>query len=457
MNERTALSLLALVLTTVAAAQERYWVASLGGVTQIDTGGFAFQTVPPTSARDIAVAPDGKVWIPGSTITVLNPDGTPFTTITPSAGITPYAIAFDRAGHAWVTSTGSAVEEFDAAGVSQGVVPLPTGAARDICVDADGNKWIAHRIGPPGSLSRIDAATGAVTSHPLPATSLILPISVQADARGLFTSSHIWTVGDNRGAGEVVEFDATGTVLNTYVVSSTARLQWMSADCDSSGLTQNIWVGDWSNGDLHQVDAATGAVTTFPQGDGVGGVTFDGFGNLLITTRSADAVRRIDPATAVLEVESLVGAANEVSTRWEFATVVDPLGDLDLDGVLNVFEVMGGSSPFDGCSVANASLSIEGPTSIGSTLTVAVQADPGVLTIVAFAINTVSPGFVVPGIGCTVQIDPATLLGTFIAIGPAGLPLTIPNSPAFVGFRIAAQGLNAGTPTFTNAAPMLFW
>lgn len=451
------LSLLFVSLGGSALAQDKYWVAGGGGAVQIDASGFVYQTVPPSSGRDIGVAPDGKVWIVNSTITVLNPDGTPFTTVTPSASITPYAIAFDAMGHAWLTGSGGGVEEFDAAGTSLQVLTLPSGQPRTICVDAQNNKWIAHRIGPPGALSRIDGVTGAITTHPLPASSLILPITVVADSRGLFNASHIWTVGDNRGAGEVVEFDAAGNWLNTYVVSSGARLQWMTADCDVTGVTRNLWVGDWSLSNLHQVDVATGAITTYPMGTGVGGVSFDGFGDLWITMRGNGVVRRIDEATGGIEVESTVGGSNKIGTRWEYATVVDHLGDLDGDGAPNLFEVQGGTSPFDPCSNPGAGLSIGGSMGIGSTCTIDVVAGVGDITIVAFATGTLAAPIAVPGIGCTLQFDPATHLGNVLALGPASLSLTIPSSSSYIGFRVVTQGLNAMVPAFTNVAPMLFW
>ncbi|MCA8977599.1 MAG: hypothetical protein KDC98_22940 [Planctomycetes bacterium] len=443
------------LLTTPAAAQEKYWVAGSTGATQIDTSGFVHQAVPPSGGRDFAVAPDGKVWIPNGAITVLNSDGTLFTTIT--AAVSAYSIAFDRAGHAWVAGSSGNVEEFDAAGTSLGVTLLPTGQPRCICVDADGNKWIAHRIGPPGALSRIDAVTGTVTTHSLPTTSLILPIGVYADCRGFGNSSHIWTVGDNRGAGELVEFDAAGNYIGTVVISTSARLQWLSGDCNASGLTTAIWVGDWSNGDLHRVDVATGGVTTYPQTNGVGGVTFDGFGDLWVTMRGTGHVRRIDEATGGVEIDAAAGATTQISTRWQYATVVDPLGDLDLDNTPNIFEVMAGSSPFDACSTPAASFSIGGTTGIGSTMSFDCLAAPGDLTLMAFSFGLSATPLTVPGIACAVDLDPTLITGTLALIGPAGVSLSIPNFAGLIGQQMFSQGLNVNGATFTNVAPVMFF
>ena len=72
--------------------------------------------------------------------------------ITASMG-SPYDVAFDRNGNAWV-SGGSGVEQFDANGLSLMTYPLPAANLLGIVVDADGNKWIAHRNAAPSSISR---------------------------------------------------------------------------------------------------------------------------------------------------------------------------------------------------------------------------------------------------------------------------------------------------------------
>ncbi len=446
------------ILSTAAlgVCQEKYWAAGGAGAVQIDSSCHAHQTVAPTGGRDIAVAPDGKVWIANGAVTILNPDGTLFTTITPT--ISAYSLAFDRNGHAWVSGTTNAVEQYDPAGVFVQSYVLPATNARQICVDADGNKWIAHRSGPPGSLSRIDGVTGVVTGHPLPATSLILPIGIFADSRGLLGGSHIWTVGDNRGAGEVVEFDSAGNWVSTTVVSASARLQWLSGDLDATGRTTGIWVGDWGNGNLHRVDTTTLAVTTpntFPFG--VVGVTFDGHGDLLVSLRAGTGFLRVDPATGVTRSSAVINATTHASTRWQYAAVVDPLGDLDGDAQANVAEIMGGASPFDGCSRVDASLSTGGTMAIGGTMTLDAMAAPGTLTLVAFATGMAASPLVLPGIGCQADVDPATILAAVALIGPASLNLNIPNDPGFVGFRMLAQALNDGAPRFTNVTPIKFY
>ncbi|MBI5851329.1 MAG: hypothetical protein HZB39_09940 [Planctomycetes bacterium] len=437
------------------SGQESYWISATGGVKQVDCAGVVRQAVTPAATRDVVVAPDGKVWYLAAGITIKNPDGTPFTTIAVSAG-SPYAIAFDAQGHAWVSAS-AGVEEFDALGASLGVIALPALQARVIAVDAQGNKWIAHRLGPPGSLSRIDGVTRAVTSHPMPAGSLILPITVFADARGLFVPSHLWVVGDNRGAGELVEFDAAGNPLNTYVLGSAARLQWMAGDVDASGVVANLWVGDWGNGDLYRVNAATGAFTVFPQGSGVKGVTFDGFGRLWLTIPTGGFLRRLDPATVTTEVNSAIAALTQLSTRWQHATVVDPTGDLDGDGFANTTEVSAGTSPFDAQSTPGLSLLTAGPTAIGTTTSIAIRNAVGAPALIVFSIAASSTGLPIPGLNGQFLLDLGTLLPVSLTmVGTTSLSLTIPPDPGLVGGTLYLQGLDATSFTFTNAAGMLF-
>jgi streptogramin lyase len=440
-------------------AQETYWLAGTGGVKHVDVTGALLQTVPPTSTRDVAVAPDGKVWIIASGLTILNADGTPFRTVTPSTGISPYDLAFDSRGHAWVSGGTAGVEEFDAAGNSQGTVALLATNGLGITVDAQDNKWIAHRNGPPGTLSRIDGTTRAVTNHAMPAGSLILPIKVYADARGLLQPSHIWVLGDNRGAGEICEFDATGAALNRYILDATGRFQWMSGNIDATGRTTHMWVGDWGNGNLYRVDVATGIGTNFPQGAAVRGVTFDGFGKLWVVsgTGATGVLRRVDPTTGNAEVNAAVQPTGAMSTRWQFASTVNPLGDLDGDGASNFGELINGSSPFDACSTPSASIQVDGSTAIGGSATIVVRASASDVTGLAFATSTTPVGFTLPGVACSLRLSPLTLASVVIPVtGAVNLPVTIPNNPSLVGASLYVQGLNVGALTFTNVPGFTF-
>jgi DNA-binding beta-propeller fold protein YncE len=454
-----------LLLSSLALAQESYWIASRtsGTLDEIDVCGSVRQTVTLGYAlRSAHVAPDGRIWVVrfgGSLIDVLNPDGTSLASPTYPLGA-PYDIAFDRNGHAWV-SGGTGVCEFDAAGNFVQQFPLGTGAPLGITVDADGNKWVAHRIGPPGSLSRIDAISGVVTVHPLAQGSAILPTKVYADFRGIGQSSHIWVIGDNRGAGELVEFDAAGNELNRYVVDGAGNFGGLVADVDPGSTTARyVYISDFRNGNIWQVDAATGAAIAYPGPVDSLGIAIDGFRNLWATKRTGAEVWRHDAGTGNFEVAAPVGAGvqSSLSTGWHYATTVDPLGDLDGDGTPNFAEALRLSSPFDPCSTPNVSLSVEGPTGIGTAT--AIRAEGTGVTAVAFGTARAASPLRVPGIGCTFQIELTTLLPVAVTI-PAGtsLPLNIPADPGLVGLVLFAQGLNltGGTAAFSNATCLKFY
>ncbi len=458
----------ALAATTSLAAQESYWIANRGSldVMEISACGEVLNTYPlGIPLRSAHLAPDGKIWVvrSGSTqFDILNPDGT--VAVSPNGALgSPYEIAFDAAGHAWV-SGGTGVEEFDANGNSLNTYPLTAGAPLGITVDADGNKWIAHRVGPPGSVSRIDGTTGAVTNIPLTPNSLILPTKVYADARGPGNSSHIWVIGDNRGAGEILELDPAGMLLRQIIPDPSGSFGSITADVDpATGVVRNVYVGDFRNGNIWTVDASTGTFGPPTLGGAtVLGLTTGGFGNVWSTDRTSVALNRLDPMTLNQETATTVGAGvqSAVATLWQHATVVDPFGDPDGDTIPSFLEIQNGSSPFDACSTPRASLSVEGAASIGSATALQLNSSGG-FTGIYFGTGRATPPLTIPGIACTGGIDPMTVLPlSLVFTGTSTLPLTIPADPGLVGTTLYAQGVNqlTGTPdTFCNTTCWVFY
>ncbi|MBK8978852.1 MAG: hypothetical protein IPM29_23370 [Planctomycetes bacterium] len=450
-----------LCLFAGVSAQDALWIANRtsGDVMQISPLGEVLQTLPQAvTMRTIHRAPDGKLWVAGSaTVPILHPDGSPFGAAGFSLG-SSYAIAFDRSGHAWV-SGGTGVEEFDANGTTLNTYPLSFSAPLGIAIDADGNKWICHRAGPPGSVTRIDGMTGAISNHPMPSTSLILPTRCCADFRGLGMPSHVWVVGDNRGAGELIELDASGTVLNTYVLAPGGAFGSVIADVDPATLAvQFVWVGDFRTGDLWRVDAATGAAISVTVATDVLGLTIDGFRNVWATARTNTELRRID-VQGFLEAFATIGAGagGPAASGWETATTVDPLGDFDGDAVPNIFEIQGRSSPFDACSTPAASLSVEGAAAVGGPTALQILATGQMF--LAFGLTRNASPLTIPGIACTFDLDPTTLIVTADAgFGTQLIPFVIPNAAILVGNPLLVQGAHVtATPTFTNVNGWLFF
>jgi streptogramin lyase len=448
------------VIGTAGLAQETYWVANrfsnnLHGFTPWGS----IQTVAPTTTnlRRVVQAPDGKLWIVRfiqSTVDIFDANGNPITSVVNATG-NVYDIAFDRFGHAWV-SGGSSVHEYDANGTPVAAYPLAALAPLGISVDMDGNKWIAHRISP-GSISRIDALTGAVTNHLLPASPM-LPTLAYSDYRGLGSSSHIWVIGDS--SGNVAEFDSTGTALNLFS-STLSSISSLTQDPQTSDL----FIGSFSNGAIARMTTAGVVSSTFTNSPNVLGLTFDSFGRLLVTTRVSFSgpqpceVRRYDILTTppTLEVVSTVGLGTQSAstTRRDFALVVDPAGDADSDGDLNYAEILAGTSPWDAQSNAFTSLNTIGATASGSTFYIDIKAPSTAMTFIAVSAGTTSPGLTAPGVNGLFLLDLATLVlnpsnGSpifFTTAGPTQLPVTIP--PAVGGAAVTIQGLTL-EPSFNQ-------
>lgn len=462
------LAFLPLLLAATAMAQETYWVPNrfTNDMHEVTAYGHVVRSVPlSVSPRGVHTAPNGKLWIVpfSGAMVVYDPVTNTQSNVSFSLG-SAYEVAFDAQGHAWV-SGGTGVEEFDATGTSIATYPLPAGAPLGITIDSQGNKWVAHRVGPPGSVSRIDGTTGAISNHPLPAGSLILPTKVYADFRGILQQSHIWVIGDNRGAGELVEFDSAGTLLNTYVLGLGSTFAFGSICEDLQG---RLYVGNFSNGNVHQVDRATGTILqTFAAGGPVLGLATDGFNGVWATVRTANAatppsfVKRLNTLSGAIEVQATIGGGSSwaMSTRWQYAMVVAPFGDVDGDGALNFAEPLNGDSPFDAYSLGGQTFKTRGVTQIANTCTLEFVGNTGFFFTFAGGIVPPASGVVIPGIGNKVLLDTTTLYpGSSFVFGPVSIPLTIPNNPAYTGSVVHMQAMAAGAIlAFTNVTGIKLW
>ena len=228
-----------LAASTSLAQRESYWIANRASqdIMEVDACGEVIRAINMgTGLRSAHLAPDGKVWVVRfiqSTVDIVDPTSPAptITNVTFSQG-SAFQIAFDQGGNAWV-SGGSGVEQFDPNGNSLQAIPLASPAPLGITVDADDNKWVAHRVSP-GVVSRIDGTTGAVTTINV-ASLAMQPVQVLADFRGLFQSSHIWVLGDS--SSDVEEYDAAGVFQRSFTLPSGAiGAVTMTAD---SGFNHN--------------------------------------------------------------------------------------------------------------------------------------------------------------------------------------------------------------------------
>lgn len=463
-------SILAVAIAAVASptiAQESgYWIANRhsNDLNRVDEGGVVHQTIGlSTNLRSAHHAPDGKLWVVRfgqSTIDMVDPATGAITPVTHSMG-SAFSIAFDAGGHAWV-SGGSGVEEFDANGVSQATYPLATAVPLGITIDNQGNKWIAHRTAP-ASISRIDATTGAITNHAVGAPTNMQPVTIVADYRGFASgmASHIWVIGDS--AGDLAEFDDQGNFLNLYPIANS--LSGLATDVNG-----HLWVND-RGGNVWQVDNSGNILNnySFAVTDSLG-IAVDGRSRVWLTDRVTFGtsgppcrVWRIDPATGTFDVPALVGFGTQsaLSTRIDYALVVDPLGDLDGDGAQNAVELeFQGTSPFDaGSNVCDLMASgISQLSATTNTVTLDFSGPSPANSGVLFSFGTSAP-LAIPGIDGTFQLGPV-IAATPLAAGTYSIAIPVGGDPALDGIELFSQALvlsGLPTPKLTNRASVRVW
>jgi streptogramin lyase len=460
----------------LAVAQDSYWIANRNSsdLMRVAAWGSVLQRVTtPTTLRSCHTAPDGKVWVVRfiqPVFDIYDPATAAWTSVALPSG-NAYQIAFDAAGHAWITNSAAAVHEYDANGVLLGTYGLSAGSALGIAIDAGGNKWIAHRASP-ASVSRIDGLTGAVTNHLIGSAGGMLPTAVIADFRGIAMPSRIWVVGDS--SGNLAEFDASGTWLNTYPLG-VSNIGSLAFSIDAAVLsTSSIWVGSFGTGTLLQVNPGTGAIlSSWVFGPSINGLAMDHYGRLLATARVTFSgvgppceLRRIDPASGALQIPaklefggfSAVGTQAAASTQWQYGLVVNPVGDLDGDGEANISEILNGTSPIDPNSTSWFRVESFGVTMNGGVPTFGVQAAP-VLWVVGYAGALLPAPTPVPGFGGLLAIDPSTLGSTTAGVGSASLPFPIPANPALINVEVFAQGatFNGAGFDFENVTGLKVW
>lgn len=463
MKPRLTTSALGLIIVstlglTPSSAQETYWIANrrTNDIQEVDSGGVTLRSIPLSSnLRSAHRAPDGKVWVIRfiqSSFDIVDPATGIIATFSHPGG-SAYQVTFDRAGHAWMTA-GSTVAEYDANGGFVNSYTVPANAL-GITVDSVGNKWVAHRTAP-ASVSRIDATTGAVTVHAFGSSTAMLPVSIIADYRGFASGqpSHVWVIGDS--SGDVGEFDDQG---NFIALHSTPLSSLSGITFDLNG---QVWVNNRS-GVVLALDTTGAIVQQFALGvtDSLGLAT-DFMGRIWVTDRitfSCSAppcppceVKRIDPTTGVVEVPALTGYGTQsaMSTMFAHATVVDPLGDLDGDGNVNIFEIINGTMPNDPQSNA-LHIGTTGSSQVGGLVRVDTLSLTPSTSSVLFSSGAAAPT-TIGGIGGTFQMALPILVATPVTANSSSLALPLPLDPGLAGVELFVQGLVlTGQPGFSFA------
>ena len=173
---------------------------------------------------------------------------------------------------------------------------------------------------------------------------------------------------------------------------------------------------------------------------------------------------RVDPATGIVEVTNeleiggfaAAGTQSAVSTPYQYALVVDQLGDLDGDGDVNFAEIQAGTSPIDARSNQAFSVHTAGSTALGSTASIEVAT--GTAWVLGFAGGLTTPMPVAGFVG-ELKLDLTTYQGSISGIGSASRSLPIPNLPVLAGLDLHLQAVAfvGGSLAFRNLSGVHVW
>lgn len=463
-SQVTLLAAALFVLPVSAQDLDVYWQADRTSkdVTKISACGEVLLTVDlsknipsgrtsSSELRSAHMAPDGKVWIVNYIVpyfTLLDSNGKILQNINTNGSGSPYTIAFDKAGNAYISNPGSNVEVYDKDGKYLKDYKIG-GNALGLTIDSTGIVWAAHRAGPPSKITRIDPVKNSWTDHALPSSTLTLGGFIVAGYNGLVQKSDIFVIGDR--SSELVHFDNAGKVLGTYTLDSNST-QVTPITIDH---LNNVWVGNWGNGTIYKFDPSQKkVVATLSNSPNVLGLAIDSHGRLLATTRVSfsgpqpSEVRRYNVTTNVLEQVTVVGvgAGSSASSGFHRALVLDPFGDADGDASANFSEVTKLTAPFDSQSNGRVDLKIVGSNKAGSTVEIHVGGLTNSKAVVGLALQRLTVPLTSPGWVGGLRIGP--LLPLYL---PGTAPfqiknLTIPAATA-KGTKVYLQALYEHSPS----------
>jgi streptogramin lyase len=148
---------------------------------------------------------------------------------------TPYGVAVDSAGDAWVTNeTGTSVSEFSPNGTAlSGTSGIAFSGAQGITIDGSGNVWVANT----GNNNVVKLTSSGALSTLVTSAAMAGPVDVAADARG-----NIWVA--NYDGNDVLEVSNSGSVLNTLSGSgNTTRPTAVAID-----FAGDVWISNNGTG-----------------------------------------------------------------------------------------------------------------------------------------------------------------------------------------------------------------
>jgi streptogramin lyase len=241
------------------------------------------------SPYGIAIDASGNAWVTnqaGRSVVKAPSPTAAFATTSYSAGglLAPRGISIDRTGNVWIANTGASnVVELTSAGAVATGSPfsgggIATGTPVAIANDSGGNAWVANFIG--NSITELSSAGAPSGSSPITGTSALSePTSIALDASGRVAVA-------NAGTGQLCLFSNAGALLDGGCVSDGTLFGATAVAVSGSGNVSlaGSTTGSTVNGSFTLAASSNGTVIAGSPFSG-GGLTlpvaaaYDGNGN----------------------------------------------------------------------------------------------------------------------------------------------------------------------------------
>lgn len=227
----------------------------------------------------------------------------------------PDGLAVDASGNVFVADGGANnIREITPAGVVTNFAGDPNGGAGytdaqgasaqfsnplDITIDKNGNLYVADN----GNLMVRKITQNGTVSTLIPALpSGDAPGGIALDASGnIYVTDNGSVYNGQTGAGNVYEYNASGTLLNTFPNPNATQLT--SVAVDASG---NIYTSDFQSGNVYA--GTTTIAQIYTEGYYNIGLVVDNSGRLIATGATGEQIYRYDPANH-FKATTLVGGA----------------------------------------------------------------------------------------------------------------------------------------------------
>jgi sugar lactone lactonase YvrE len=271
----------------------------------------------------IAIDGAGDAWVTnesGNTVTVFSPAGAQTANQGATALFGAQGVAIDNSGNVWVANTaGNSAIKFStsAGGVITGTSSYTVGglsAPAAVSVDQAGDAWFANFNG--NSVTELNSAGVSMNGSPLTAGGGIsVPSGIMASPAGVFVTS---------GSGSVLKLNLSGGLVSTLNDGTLQGPVAVSVDSTGRVVATGFTTGTAVGGGLAEFDATGTAATISPVTAGLSspaGVTTDGSSLWVVNSVSGGGLLQytygsatpVSPVTGYGSLGTPVGVATDAS------------------------------------------------------------------------------------------------------------------------------------------------